>query len=103
MFKHIPPLSGVYAKQSPARASVETVIQMMTIYAAQFEDLTGRPGTTVTDMRVTSVTTGFGSYTQHHFDDSDYIVHLAVWYSDKEREYECVMGTHNGEISVWLD
>jgi hypothetical protein len=98
MFDDIVPLNGTYAATAACYLSADTVIEMMTWYAGA-----GGNDGNITDMTVKTVTTGYGSFTDHHFDDSDYIVTFATYHEDRGRWYECVIATHRGKLSLWAD
>lgn len=97
MFDHIMPAAdeAVYAPAAPARISAEMAIRILTDYASVCE---------ITDARITRVVTGYGTYTAHHFDDSDYVVTLTVHYADMpDRECEAIYGVRGNRADLWAN
>lgn len=97
MFEDIAPTrsEATYAPVVPAHVSPGMIARIIEDFADGFG---------IVNMWVTSVTTGHGRYTAHHFDDSDYIVTLAVIYSDAPwRTYEAVYGILGSNISCWAN
>lgn len=90
-----PPVRGqsVYAVGWPTRVPVEVICRIFEM----MEDWDN-----VEDATVTDVVTGYGSYTTHHLDDSDYIVQLSVRYDDRpNRTYEACYGILQGQPELW--
>jgi len=87
-------LPGVYAPGVPCRVSAEI---MHAVYADVMT-------TGVIDAHPVSITTGYGSFTTGHLDDSDYIISLSVIYADKPgRAYETVYGIRGGKPELWIN